>query len=141
MHSHDFTVVACHGWRRWQDNVKYLGTMEKFLEPLYRGSPVSLLDSLPALFNSMRMVYSVSRQGTCRLMSSFARCRCHTYATTDAVHLVPTCVGVSVRVSAVPSCYGYKLAFLRVILHGASDTFRVEPPSCECVRVCVRVCA
>ena len=44
-----------------QDNVKYLGTLEKFLEPLYRGTPITLLDSLPALFNSLKMVYSVSR--------------------------------------------------------------------------------
>jgi dynein heavy chain len=47
--------------RLLQDNVKYLGTLEKFLEPLYKMTPVTLVDSLSALFNGIKMVYTVSR--------------------------------------------------------------------------------
>jgi dynein heavy chain, axonemal len=44
-----------------KDNVKYLNTMEKFIEPLYTSDPSAIIDVLPALFNSIKMVYSIAR--------------------------------------------------------------------------------
>ena len=44
-----------------KDNVKYLVTLEKFIEPLYAGTPTSMLDSLPGLFNSFKMIHTISR--------------------------------------------------------------------------------
>ena len=44
-----------------KDNVKYLFTLEKFLEPLYSGSPGSIVDTLPALMNSIKMIHTIAR--------------------------------------------------------------------------------
>lgn len=44
-----------------KDNVKYLYTLEKFIEPLYTGSPVVIVDALPALMNSIKMVRTIAR--------------------------------------------------------------------------------
>ncbi|TYZ61675.1 hypothetical protein PybrP1_000691 [[Pythium] brassicae (nom. inval.)] len=44
-----------------KDNVKYLFTLEKFLVPLYSGSPSSIVDTLPALMNSIKMIHSIAR--------------------------------------------------------------------------------
>ncbi|EER04791.1 hypothetical protein Pmar_PMAR024297, partial [Perkinsus marinus ATCC 50983] len=44
-----------------QDNVKYLNTLEKFMEPLYTGTPDMISDSLPALLNAIKMVYTIAR--------------------------------------------------------------------------------
>ena len=44
-----------------KDNVKYLATLEKFLEPLYSGNPFIIMDSLPALLNSVKMIHTISR--------------------------------------------------------------------------------
>ena len=44
-----------------KDNVKYLQTLEKFLEPLYSNSPSAIIDTLPALLNSIKMIYTIAR--------------------------------------------------------------------------------
>ena len=44
-----------------KDNVKYLTTLEKSLEPLYIGTPTSVIDGLPALINNVKMMYAVAR--------------------------------------------------------------------------------
>jgi dynein heavy chain, axonemal len=44
-----------------KDNVKYLQTLEKFLEPLYNGNPASIRDTLPALMNSIKMIHTIAR--------------------------------------------------------------------------------
>eukprot|EP00918_Siedleckia_nematoides_P049815 GHVU01109126.1.p1 GENE.GHVU01109126.1~~GHVU01109126.1.p1 ORF type:complete len:599 (+),score=113.17 GHVU01109126.1:201-1997(+) len=44
-----------------KDNVKYLATVEPFLEPLYRDKPEELAKKLPALLNSVKMVYTISK--------------------------------------------------------------------------------
>jgi len=44
-----------------KDNVKYLFTLEKFLEPLYSGEPLSIVDTLPALMNSIKMIHTIAR--------------------------------------------------------------------------------
>ena len=44
-----------------KDNVKYLQTLEKFIEPLYEGSPTSIIETLPALMNSIKMIHTIAR--------------------------------------------------------------------------------
>ena len=44
-----------------KDNVKYLTTLDKSLEPLYIGTPASVIDGLPALINNVKMMYAVAR--------------------------------------------------------------------------------
>lgn len=44
-----------------KDNVKYLFTLEKFIVPLYNGTPSSTIDTLPALMNSIKMIHSIAR--------------------------------------------------------------------------------
>ena len=44
-----------------RDNVKYLSTLEKFIEPLYTQTPPQIVDALPALMNSIKMVFHISR--------------------------------------------------------------------------------
>ncbi len=44
-----------------KDNIKYLVTLERFIEPLYSGTPVTILDMLLALMNSIKMIYTISR--------------------------------------------------------------------------------
>lgn len=44
-----------------KDNVKYLATLERFIEPLYTGSPGSVVDALPALMNSVKMIHTIAR--------------------------------------------------------------------------------
>ncbi len=45
-----------------RDNVKFLTTLEKFVEPLGpEGTPQEIMDSLPALINSVKMVHTIAR--------------------------------------------------------------------------------
>ncbi|OQR97844.1 dynein heavy chain, outer arm [Achlya hypogyna] len=44
-----------------KDNVKYLATLEKFIEPLYIGTPASVIDALPALMNAVKMIHTIAR--------------------------------------------------------------------------------
>ena len=44
-----------------KDNVKYLATLEKFIEPLYDGTPETIKDTLPALMNSIKMIHTIAR--------------------------------------------------------------------------------
>lgn len=44
-----------------KDNVKYLQTLEKFIEPLYHGTPDEIKETLPALMNSIKMIHTIAR--------------------------------------------------------------------------------
>jgi len=44
-----------------KDNVKYLTTLEKFIEPLYKGTPQQIIDALPALMNVIKMIHTIAR--------------------------------------------------------------------------------
>lgn len=44
-----------------KDNVKYLVTLEKFIEPLYVGTPETIKETLPALMNSIKMIHTIAR--------------------------------------------------------------------------------
>jgi len=44
-----------------KDNVKYLSTLEKFLDPLYNGTPQQIIDTLPALMNAIKMIHTIAR--------------------------------------------------------------------------------
>lgn len=44
-----------------KDNVKYLQTLEKFIEPLYDGTPETIKEALPALMNSIKMIHTIAR--------------------------------------------------------------------------------
>jgi len=44
-----------------KDNVKYLQTLEKFIDPLYNGDPDTIKETLPALMNSIKMIHTIAR--------------------------------------------------------------------------------
>ena len=44
-----------------KDNVKYLVTLEKFIEPLKFGTPQEIIETLPALMNAIKMIHTIAR--------------------------------------------------------------------------------
>lgn len=44
-----------------KDNFKYLSTLEKFIEPLYNGTPEQIIETLPALMNTIKMIHTIAR--------------------------------------------------------------------------------
>ena len=44
-----------------KDNVKFLYTLEKFCDPLYKNDPISMVDHIAGLLNAVRMIHSISR--------------------------------------------------------------------------------
>lgn len=58
-----------------KDNVKYLYTLERFIEPLYTGNPETIIDTLPALMNSIKMIHTIARYYNTseRMTSLFAK--------------------------------------------------------------------
>ncbi|XP_029442962.1 dynein heavy chain 5, axonemal-like [Rhinatrema bivittatum] len=44
-----------------KDNVKYLYTLDKFFGPLGKASPAAVVEHIPSLMNSIRMIYSTSQ--------------------------------------------------------------------------------
>ncbi|XP_069033626.1 dynein axonemal heavy chain 5 [Embiotoca jacksoni] len=53
----DITVVANEA----KDNVKYLSTLDRFFGPLGKCSPTSMLEHIPSLMTSIRMIHTVSQ--------------------------------------------------------------------------------
>lgn len=58
-----------------KDNVKYLFTLQRFIEPLYSGTVSSIIDTLPALLNSIKMIHTIARyyNTTERMTNLFAK--------------------------------------------------------------------
>ena len=62
-------------WKKWKvidkmitdalnearDNVKYLSSLEKVSQLLYSGEPVEIIDALPAIFNSVKVIFTIAR--------------------------------------------------------------------------------
>ena len=44
-----------------KDNLKYLSTIETLCKPLYRCDPLSMMEAIPTLINTIQMIQSVSR--------------------------------------------------------------------------------
>ena len=44
-----------------KDNVKYLSTLDKYIEPLYSASPPEVIESLSGLLNNLRMMHAIAR--------------------------------------------------------------------------------
>lgn len=44
-----------------KDNVKYLITLEKSLEPMYSGTPLNVIDAMPSLMNNVKMMHTIAR--------------------------------------------------------------------------------
>lgn len=44
-----------------KDNVKYLATLDKFVAPLHKGTPQAIMDALPALMSSIKMIHTIAR--------------------------------------------------------------------------------
>lgn len=55
--------------------MKFLSNLEKFLLPLYKGTPQTITDALPSLMSAMKMIHTLSRHyGTApRMTSLFSR--------------------------------------------------------------------
>ena len=44
-----------------KDNVKYLYTLEKFTEPLYKGDPLQIQEAIPGLVNAISIMHNIAR--------------------------------------------------------------------------------
>ena len=40
---------------------RYLSTLDKYIEPLYVGTPLEIIDALPGLLNNIRMMHTIAR--------------------------------------------------------------------------------
>eukprot|EP00937_MAST-01D_sp_MAST-1D-sp2_P003104 g3104.t1 len=58
-----------------KDNAKYLSTLERFVEPLYKGTPTMIVDTIPAMMNSIKMIHTIARyySNTERVANLFVR--------------------------------------------------------------------
>eukprot|EP00667_Euglena_gracilis_P000005 EG_transcript_5 len=54
-----------------RDNMKYLLTLEKYMEPLYHGKPEDIMEIIPGFVSNIRMMYSIARYyGTAEHMTT-----------------------------------------------------------------------
>ncbi len=63
-------MPSLQGANEAKDNVKYLSTLEKFVDPLYVCDPVAIIDTLPALLNSLKMIHTIARYARSESMRS-----------------------------------------------------------------------
>jgi len=83
-----------------KDNVKYLQTLERYIEPLYEGTPTTIKETLPVLMNSIKMIHTVARYYNTdeRMTGLFVRitnqmilnCKRYILSFKKSVKLVPT---------------------------------------------------
>ncbi|CAL1160642.1 unnamed protein product [Cladocopium goreaui] len=75
-------------WFAVFDNVKYLTTLEKFIEPLYSGTPAQIIETLPALLNSVTMIHTIARYYNTseRITNLFSK------ITNQMIHNCRTCI-------------------------------------------------
>ncbi|OEH76363.1 hypothetical protein cyc_02562 [Cyclospora cayetanensis] len=65
-------IAITEAFNEARDNVKYLTTLERFIDPLYSGAPSNVFESLNALMNAIAMIYSISRYyNTSERMAAF----------------------------------------------------------------------
>lgn len=58
---HEVDIQITEAANEAKDNVKYLSTIERFFVQLYSNDPQQIIDILPALINSIKMIYTISR--------------------------------------------------------------------------------
>ena len=75
-----------------KDNVKYLFTLERFIEPLYKGTATTIIDTLPALTNSIKMIHTIARY----------------YSTNDRMTALFACITDQMIVNCKASIWGIK---------------------------------
>jgi dynein heavy chain len=68
-------IAITEAFNEARDNVKYLTTLEKFIEPLYMSTPSAIVDTLPALMNAVKMIHTIARyyNTTERMTNLFAK--------------------------------------------------------------------
>jgi len=68
-------IAITEAFNEAKDNVKYLTTLEKFIEPLYLSNPTTIIDTLPALMNAVKMIHTIARyyNTTERMTNLFAK--------------------------------------------------------------------
>ena len=54
-------IAITESFNEAKDNVKYLTALEKFIEPLYDGTPALIIEMMPALMNAMKMIHTIAR--------------------------------------------------------------------------------
>jgi dynein heavy chain len=76
-----------------RDNEKYLRTLEKFFTPIYEGTPEDITETLPAMMNSLKMIYTIARYYNttermtglmCRISNQLIHACCDTLLLPDA---------------------------------------------------------
>jgi dynein heavy chain len=68
-------ILITEAFNEAKDNVKYLTTLEKFIDPLYTSTPATIVDTLPALMNAVKMIHTIARyyNTTERMTNLFAK--------------------------------------------------------------------
>mmetsp|Transcript_24997 Transcript_24997/g.74250 ORF Transcript_24997/g.74250 Transcript_24997/m.74250 type:complete len:4444 (+) Transcript_24997:3-13334(+) len=56
-----------------KDNVKYLHTLDKYIDPLYNGTPAAVVESLPGLLNNIKMMNTIARYYSTQRMTTLFR--------------------------------------------------------------------
>ena len=112
-YTHTHTPQVTDAANEAKDNVKYLATLEKSLEPMFNGTVQDITDTIPALNSNIRMMYTIARY----------------YSTPGAC----VCVRVRVRV-----CVYVCASVLFYDVHYC--TLLLQVSVCVCARLCC-VCA
>jgi len=58
---HTMETDLAEGMHEAKDNVKYLTTLEKYMEPLYHATPNAIMEVLPSFMNNVKMMFTIAR--------------------------------------------------------------------------------